>query len=83
MTRNVAIEDPRSTPLEHWWLSSYSPFPWWSSPDEPTPVRPKDAGTAAWLLNQTRAEYGLHRLMPDRELQVLANRQANRMAENG
>ena len=43
----------------------------------------EDAGTAAWLVNQSRAEYGLPRLMPDRELQILANRQANRMAENG
>lgn len=42
-----------------------------------------DAGVAASLLNQTRAAYGLSGLMPDRELQVLANRQANRMAEAG
>jgi uncharacterized protein YkwD len=42
-----------------------------------------DAGAAAWLVNQTRAEHGLSRLTPDYELQVLANRQANRMAESG
>lgn len=42
-----------------------------------------DAGVSAWYVNQSRAEQGLHRLMPDRELQILANRQANRMAANG
>jgi uncharacterized protein YkwD len=43
----------------------------------------EDAGAAAWLLNQTRADHGLSPLTPDYELQVLANRQANRMAESG
>lgn len=43
----------------------------------------EDAGAAAWYVNQSRAEHGLHRLMPDRELQIVANRQANRMAANG
>ena len=42
-----------------------------------------DAGTSVWLVNQSRAEYGLPRLIPDRELQIVANRHANRMAENG
>jgi uncharacterized protein YkwD len=42
-----------------------------------------DAGTAVWLVNQTRAQYGLGELIPDRELQVVANAQANRMAESG
>lgn len=42
-----------------------------------------DASAAASLLNQSRADYGLNRLLPDRELQVLANRQANRMADSG
>lgn len=43
----------------------------------------EDAGVAAWLVNQSRSDHGVHRLMPDRELQILANRQANRMAANG
>ena len=42
-----------------------------------------DASAAAWLVNQTRADHGLGYLTPDYELQVLANRQANRMAESG
>lgn len=42
-----------------------------------------DAGTAAALINESRWNAGLHGLMPDRELQVIANRQANRMAESG
>ena len=42
-----------------------------------------DAGAAAWLVNQTRADHGLSPLTADYELQVLANRQANRMAESG
>ncbi len=42
-----------------------------------------DAGTLASLVNQSRAEQGLGRLMPDRELQVIANRQAHLMAESG
>ena len=42
-----------------------------------------DAGTTAWLINQSRADDGLPGLMPDRELQIIANRQANRMAESG
>ena len=51
---------------------------------EPAVAGPADdAGTSVWLVNQTRAEYGLPGLMPDRELQILANRQANRMAEHG
>lgn len=43
----------------------------------------EDAGVAAGLLNASRADHGLPRLMPDRELQIVANRQANRMAEDG
>lgn len=42
-----------------------------------------DAGIEAGLINQARSDYGLSRLAPDRELQVLANRQANRMADAG
>lgn len=43
----------------------------------------EDAGVAAGILNESRADHGLPRLMPDRELQIVANRQANRMAEDG
>lgn len=42
-----------------------------------------DAGAAFALVNQSRAANGLAGLTPDRELQVLANRQANRMADRG
>jgi len=42
-----------------------------------------DAGAAAALINQSRADAGLGALTPDRELQIVANRQANRMAERG
>lgn len=42
-----------------------------------------DASTAMWLVNSARADYGVSPLTPDRELQVLANRQANRMADAG
>ena len=42
-----------------------------------------DAGVAAEMVNATRAANGLGALTPDWELQVIANRQANAMAENG
>ena len=42
-----------------------------------------DAGVSAAMLNNTRAAHGLHRLLPDAELQRIANRQANAMAESG
>lgn len=42
-----------------------------------------DAGVAVWLVNQSRSDQGLPRLLPDRELQVVANRQANDMAASG
>ena len=42
-----------------------------------------DASTSVALVNNTRSAHGLHGLIPDRELQVIANRQANRMAEAG
>ena len=42
-----------------------------------------DASYSVSLLNETRWAHGLPGLMPDRELQILANRQANRMAEAG
>ncbi len=42
-----------------------------------------DASTAVALINQSRRAQGLAGLMPDRELQVIANRQANRMADAG
>ena len=42
-----------------------------------------DAGVSVDLLNETRSAHGLGRLWPDRELQVIANRQANAMADNG
>jgi uncharacterized protein YkwD len=51
---------------------------------EPASAGPADdASSASWLVNQTRAYHGLSHLTPDYELQVLANRQANRMAESG
>ena len=42
-----------------------------------------DAGVSADMLNNTRAAHGLHRLWPDAELQRIANRQANAMADSG
>lgn len=42
-----------------------------------------DASYSVALINETRWANGLPALMPDRELQILANRQANRMAEAG
>jgi uncharacterized protein YkwD len=42
-----------------------------------------DAGVAADMVNETRAAHGLGWLTPDRELQILANRQANAMADSG
>ena len=42
-----------------------------------------DASVAVALVNQARWANGLGGLMPDRELQILANRQANRMAAAG
>ena len=42
-----------------------------------------DAGVSAAMLNNTRAAHGLHRLWPDAELQRIANRQANAMADSG
>lgn len=43
----------------------------------------EDASVTVWLTNQSRADSGLSPLTPDRDLQVLANRQASRMAESG
>ena len=42
-----------------------------------------DASVAADLVNQTRWAHGLPGLTPDRELQVVANRQAQAMADSG
>ena len=42
-----------------------------------------DAGVSAAMLNDTRAAHGLHGLVPDAELQRIANRQANAMADSG
>jgi uncharacterized protein YkwD len=42
-----------------------------------------DASAAVALINQSRWAAGLSGLSPDRELQIIANRQANRMAEAG
>ena len=84
MNANVALEQPRSARARALLvgvilaLSVVVSLP---SRAEACPA--EDAGAAAWLVNQSRAEHGLDRLMPDGELQVLANRQANRMAENG
>lgn len=41
------------------------------------------AGDSAWLVNQSRAEYGVHHLTWDHELYVVAQRQAESMADNG
>jgi len=41
-----------------------------------------DAGASVGLVNQARADRGLPALTPDPELQAVANRQANRMAES-
>ena len=42
-----------------------------------------DPATAVGLINQARADYGLGGLTQDPELQALADRQANRMADAG
>ena len=42
-----------------------------------------DASYAVALINESRGAHGLPGLMPDRELQIIANRQANRMAQSG
>ena len=42
-----------------------------------------DASASVALINETRWAAGLDGLRPDRELQIIANRQANRMAEAG
>ncbi len=42
-----------------------------------------DASTFVALINDTRWAHGLPELSPDRELQIIANRHANRMAEAG
>ncbi len=42
-----------------------------------------DASAFVALINDTRRAHGLYRLSPDRELQIIANRHANRMAEAG
>jgi uncharacterized protein YkwD len=42
-----------------------------------------DASATVSMINDARWRYGLGGLVPDRELQVLANRQANRMADAG
>lgn len=51
------------------------------SPAQADPA--SDAGASAALLNNTRAAHGLHQLWPDAELQRIANRQANAMADSG
>ena len=42
-----------------------------------------DASAAVALINESRWAAGLGGMLPDRELQILANRHANRMAESG
>ncbi len=42
-----------------------------------------DASYAVDAINETRWAHGLASLTPDRELQILANRQANQMAQSG
>ena len=42
-----------------------------------------DAWVAVDLINETRAAHGLDWLTPDRELQIIANRQAAAMADSG
>lgn len=79
----VAIEETRSTRARALVLGLILALSVIVLPGTAVAGPAEDAGTAAWLLNQTRADHGLHGLMPDRELQILANRQANRMAENG
>ena len=83
MTMTVAIEELRSTRVRALVVGLILALSVVVLPGRADAGPAEDAGTAAWLVNQSRTEYGLHRLMPDRELQVLANRQANRMAANG
>lgn len=42
-----------------------------------------DASVSADLVNMSRRDHGVRRLIPDPELQVIANRHAHRMAERG
>jgi uncharacterized protein YkwD len=51
------------------------------SPAQADPA--SDAGVSAAMLNSARAAHGLTGLWPDAELQRIANRQANAMAEAG
>ena len=83
MNATVAVEEPRSTRARALVVGLILALSVVVLPGRAGAGPAEDAGTAAWLVNQSRAEYGLHRLMPDRELQILANRQANRMAANG
>jgi hypothetical protein len=52
-------------------------------PDRAVAHPADDAGVSVALLNEARWAAGLDGLTPDRELQVIANRHANRMAEAG
>ena len=83
MNMTVAIEQPRSSRARLLVIGVILALSVMVLPGRAVAGPAEDAGTAAWLLNQTRADHGLHGLMPDRELQILANRQANRMAANG
>ena len=83
MNTTVSIEQPRSARARALVVGLMLALSVVMFPGQAEAGPAEDAGTAAWLVNQTRAEYGLHRLMPDRELQILANRQANRMAASG
>ena len=52
-------------------------------PDQAIADPADDASVAVGLINDARWAAGMGSLTPDRELQVIANRQANRMAEAG
>ncbi len=52
-------------------------------PDQAIADPADDASVVVGLLNETRWAAAIGGLTPDRELQIIANRQANRMAEAG
>ena len=83
MNMTVAIEQPRRSRARLLVVGLILALSVVVLPGRAVACLAEDAGTAAWLLNETRADHGLHQLIPDRELQILADRHANRMAEHG
>lgn len=83
MSTSTGIERPRSIPARMVVVGLILALSVIALPGRAMADAASDADAAAELVNQSRASYGLPRLIPDRELQVIANRRANRMAGNG